>query len=408
MLNWLRRDEAVGQPHYLVDDLVTLDDRLEAQLDGVLIAENNNANSGWSVCLRELEKWQEPGEVFVATWLAIKANNADWFGVVLEYAAKSRECARAIASAIGWLPFEEVKECIDALLLSPAHELRTIGIAASAIHRHDPGTHLEKAINDTDAVLRARALRAVGELARRDLLENAREKMDDNDCRCRFSAACTVARLDRDTRAVEILKDVASNPRNYDVQESMRALQLVLRIIDADDGITLAQQLLKNEETERLGMIGLGIVGTPDMPSILEWMTKPSLARLAGEAFSMITGVDLAYDDLDGEWPEGIEAGPTEDPADSNVAMDPDENLPWPNPALLQHWWQTNKDHFQPGIRYLCGQQIGEEICEVVLRQGFQRQRTSAALELALMRPAEPIFNVKAPAKRQKKLLGLE
>ena len=32
-------------------------------------------------------------------------------------------------------------------------------------------------------------------------------------------------------------------------------------------------------------------------------MTIPDLARVAGEAFSMITGVDIAYEDLEVEWP---------------------------------------------------------------------------------------------------------
>jgi len=57
-------------------------------------------------------------------------------------------------------------------------------------------------------------------------------------------------------------------------------------------------------------------------------MTIPELARVAGEAFTMITGVDIAYEDLEGAWPEGFVAGPTEDPEDENVAMDPDEDLP--------------------------------------------------------------------------------
>jgi hypothetical protein len=41
----------------------------------------------------------------------------------------------------------------------------------------------------------------------------------------------------------------------------------------------------------------------------------------------MITGVDIAYEDLEGVWPEGFEAGPTENPENENVAMDPDEDL---------------------------------------------------------------------------------
>jgi hypothetical protein len=60
-------------------------------------------------------------------------------------------------------------------------------------------------------------------------------------------------------------------------------------------------------------------------------------------------------------------------------------------------------------VRYLLGRPIDDEAwLEHVLREGFQRQRAAAALELAIRRPTEPLFNVAAPAWRQKKLLGLK
>ena len=52
------------------------------------------------------------------------------------------------------------------------------------------------------------------------------------------------------------------------------------------------------------------------IPCVIEFMSSPEMARIAGESFSMITGLDLAYEDLEGEWPEGFEAGPTENPED--------------------------------------------------------------------------------------------
>ena len=46
-------------------------------------------------------------------------------------------------------------------------------------------------------------------------------------------------------------------------------------------------------------------------------------------------GVDLAYQDLEGDWPEGFHAGPTENREDEDIAMDPDEDLPWPATDLV-------------------------------------------------------------------------
>jgi uncharacterized protein (TIGR02270 family) len=144
------------------------------------------------------------------------------------------------------------------------------------------------------------------------------------------------------------------------------------------------------------------------MPWLIQMMEVPELARVAGESFTMITGVDIAYEDLEGEWPEGFEAGPTENPEDENVEMDSDEDLPWPEPELISEWWNKNKNNFRNGTRYLCGKPITEEQCQYVLRHGFQRQRAAAAIELAIMNPGQPLFEVRAPGFRQQKLLGLK
>ena len=101
----------------------------------------------------------------------------------------------------------------------------------------------------------------------------------------------------------------------------------------------------------------------------------------------MITGVDLAYDDLDTNKPEGFEAGPTEDPEDENVEMDQDEDLPWPNPELIKKWWFTHRLEFTNGTRYLLGKPMAIDSLNHVLRVGKQRQRIAAALELAIRQP---------------------
>jgi len=143
------------------------------------------------------------------------------------------------------------------------------------------------------------------------------------------------------------------------------------------------------------------------IPWLIEKMQEPELARVAGEALSMITGVDLAYDDLETDWPEGFEAGPTENPEDEDVAMDADEDLPWPAHDLLTGWWAEHQHEYAVGTRYLCGRPISRETCLDILKTGTQRQRRGAALELALLSPNEPVFNTSAPAKRQMRLLGL-
>jgi uncharacterized protein (TIGR02270 family) len=184
---------------------------------------------------------------------------------------------------------------------------------------------------------------------------------------------------------------------------------MAFRRMDLPAARAWQEELARRPDSLRLAVIGAGVIGDPILvPWLIEQMKAPPLARIAGEAFTMITGLDIAHEDLEGKSPEGFEAGPTENPEDENVEMDPDEDLPWPNPELVLGWWNKNKGRFKNGTRYLLGQPISSAHLQQVLRIGRQRQRTAAALELAMMKPGRPLFEARAPGFRQKKLLGLK
>ena len=109
---------------------------------------------------------------------------------------------------------------------------------------------------------------------------------------------------------------------------------------------------------------------------------------LAGEAFSLITGADLALLDLERKPPEDLrQAGPNDNPDDENVEMDPDEGLPWPDPdahpALVG---RRTARGFSRASRYFMGAPVTREHCIDVLKNGYQRQRILAAHYLCLLR----------------------
>ena len=162
------------------------------------------------------------------------------------------------------------------------------------------------------------------------------------------------------------------------------------------------KHLRGNPEHQRLAAIAAGIIGDPYLvEDLIALMAIEEVTRVAGEAFSMITGVDLEYDDLDGDAPENFEGGPSEEPEDEDVDMDPDEDLPWPVLELVSKWWQEHRKDFQPGIRYLVGKETKTKSLKDCLSQGNQRQRAAAALELALLQPTAPSFEVRANCKSQ-------
>ncbi|MEP6934413.1 MAG: TIGR02270 family protein [Nitrospirota bacterium] len=396
---WTVRNRAVDAQHYSLRSVARLDERLEAHLDGLRVA----GEPGWEICKVALGlEW--PGEVFAAAVLGFESGREEWIMAVLEVATKSPEPARGLVSALGWIPYTRVKEQIQTLLRSDSSTVKRIGLAASIIHRHDPGSALRDAVSSPDVALRARALRAIGELGRTDLLAAAKVGVNDADEACRCAAAWSALLLG-DTAAIPFLQLVATQG----MPSSQSALELVTRRMSSSQAKAWQQELAGKAETRRLAVQVSGLIGDPvSIPWLMDQISVPALARIAGESFAILTGADLVNDMLEGKKPDGFEAGPTENPEDENVEMDPDENLSWPDPELVKKWWSKHQNEFTNGTRYLLGKPIGIDWLQHVLRNGRQRHRAVAALELAIRQPDTPLFNTSAPGFRQQALLGLK
>ncbi len=324
---------------------------------------------------------------------------------MLEVVEANPEAERGFVSALGWVGKSALKGTGLTLLNGGSPVLRRLGIAACAVQRVDPGEILDRAVADEDSALRARALRAAGQLGRDDLLPALLEQLEDPSGLCAFRAAWSAVRLGDRAAALERLTLLAITDTPFQAE----AADLVLRVNAPEEARKLIALQEDNPARRRTMIQAVGAGGDPHfVPWLIEQMAVPELARPAGEAFSMITGLDLAYEDLEGEWPEGFEAGPTENPEDEAVALDPDEDLPWPAPELIEAWWAGNRGRFSSGTRHLVGALIAPEHCAEVLRGGFQRQRRAAALELALIDPGSPLFETRAPGFRQQKWLGVK
>jgi uncharacterized protein (TIGR02270 family) len=398
---WTQRDDAVLAPNYLLKDLADLDERVEAHLDGLRVA----GQIGWEICEEALGN-EEPGEVFAAGVLAFESKDTERIGKVLEIGCSDPDLERGLISALGWLPFEQTKNSIQKLLGSERPAIRRVSIAAFAIHRRDPGLQLLQAISDQDERLRARALKAAGELGKPEILNAILSFTSDPDDGCRFFAAWSAARLGNEsTPVLAVLREIAEAHGPY----GERALDMVLRCMELQQAKAWQRKLRDNPEHIRLAVLGAGVIGDPDFTGdLIALMEIEEVARVAGEAFSMITGVDLEYNDLDGDAPERLEGGTSKEAEDEDLGMDPDEDLPWPVPELVAKWWDGHREEFRPGVRYLRGKEIKKESLQDALLHGNQRQRAAAALELAIMEPTQPLFEVRAPGKRQLKILKLK
>lgn len=395
---WLLRDAATRSPHYSLSELAKIDGRVESHLDGLRVARDE----GWQLCVEQLAA-NEDGEVFAAGVLAaVETEKPARIDMVLGVVEKQPNLADALISALSWLPFELGQALIKRLLGSGRPVQPLVGLGAMAAHGQHPGALLVQALRSPDLRLKGRALRAAGEFADRSLERDIAESLRHTDAEVRFAAAWAGALLGLSV-AVLVLREIAESAS----RRARDASHLAARRMDLAAAVLWQKKLAGDPRHIRTAIIVAGAIGdSAFVPWLISLMNQLPLTRLAGESFTMITGVGLDYRDLDRKPPADFESGPNDDPADENVEMDPDDNLPWPDPALVQKWWDKHRSEFPPGTRHLCGKPISVEWCKTVLRDGFQRQRAAAALELAILQPGTPLFNVKAPGFRQIQLLG--
>jgi uncharacterized protein (TIGR02270 family) len=395
---WILRSQAVGASHFTLEDLCELEERLEAHLEGLRIA----GEAGWRLCEESLGR-RDPGDIFAAAVLAIENADAERLEAVLTAATEEPELARAVSSALAWHPWQTVEAKVARLLGSDSTEMRCIGIAASALHRVYRPAEILKALEHESAALRARAIQAVGELGCREMLPRVIRHLADEEAAVSRQAAWAGA----------LLGDPGARTRLIDLSSgggpgAEADLALIAGFLPLADARAWLQNLRTASGGARLAVEAAGKIGDPALVDwLIDCMAAPELARTAAEAMRTITDADISDLDLEGEPPPGFEAGPSENPEDDDVALDPDEDLPWPEPERVAGWWQANRGRFPGGVRHLAGRPVSAAQCVLVLQQGRQRQRIDAAIQSLLLSPGQPLFEVRAPGRRQKRLLGL-
>lgn len=384
-------------PHVGLLQLGRFDERLAANVDGLVVA-----GAAARPFVESLLELPSPGAVFVAAVLAIESRDSESLERLFALASAVPECAAGLRSAFGWVEPASLEGIVACCLDSPDTVRRLTGIAASAMHRVDPGLISARRLEDPAPEVRARALRCAGELGRHELVSQVTSACAESDPVVSFWAAWSAVLLGDRLRALGMLRAMAvdSGPLQR------RALNVALLASAPAAGRELLRTF-SGDPARRLELIwGVGVLGDPALvPWLVEQMHHERTCRQAGEAFSLITGADLARLDLERKPPEDASTGPSEDPDDPDVAMDPDEGLPWPDAGRVQQWWHSHTSRFTAGERYFLGSIPSPEGCIDVIRSGYQRQRMLAALWCRILQPGAPLFEWRAPAMRQQRAL---
>lgn len=388
---WVLRSHAVHQPHYTPGDIKELEQRIDTHLDALMLS----IEQAWDCCLQALE-FEEPGEAFTAAVIAFRSHDTKKIQQAVEAGLKNANTFKGFVSALGWLPSTLAHPWIKKFLSSKDINHKYLAIAACSIRREDPGTYLGKFLQredcQADAKLYARCLRLIGELRRQDLMPALNQAMSVDDPGVCFWANWSAILLGNKT-AVNNLKHFVFETGPYQHQ----AIQLAFRVLPVEHGRAWIAKLLEDKSQIRNVIKAIAALGDPHAVNwLIQQMNQPSIARIAAEAFTMITGIDLEQQQLSKEKPENIQDDPSDDPADDNVAMDEDENLLWPDVRKVALIWQQYGNGFTVGERYFMGQKIKPEHLIERFDNANQRQRYAASIELTLNGIAQLLPNVEA------------
>jgi len=393
---WTRRNAAAHAAHYRLSELAELDERLAAYVEGLHVS----GVSGWHHCEKGLER-QASAEAFTAAVVALETCDSRKLEKVLNVAEAAPLAIAGVISAFGWVDPAALRGTVANMLGSQSPVRRRIALGACAVRRVDPGLLPARRLEDPDPLVRARAIRTAGELGQVQLLPTCISALADKDAECRFWAGWSSVLLGNRDEALDAL----IRPRNE--VHLIRAFRLGLQSMGLSAAHGWLAGLAADPKKVRVVIQGSGVVGDPTYISwLVGHMHHPETARAAAEAFSLITGVDLADSGLEGKRPDNFESGPNDDPDDPNVDMDPEDGLPWPEVLKIEKWWGANESRFQKGVRYFMGAPVTREHCIDVLKNGYQRQRILAAHYLCLLEPGTPLFNTSAPAWRQQRWLA--
>ena len=383
--------------------LARFDEQLAGHLDGLLVAGHDGR-----LHARALLQEASAASAFVNAFLALMNGDAETMSLVAGMALSKFPTFRGIRDAAAWAsePFGSVRLELNASSTSPViRALRVIrasdagdsDIVASGCSDPSPFVRSVSA-----RVLRHTGNPGAGAVRPPSGLQALVAMLDDSDLSQQSEALQSLVLLGDRGRSLDLLSQAVADRTNVGAS----ATRLALKALPQARANELVTALARCSDW-RLLMRAVGAAGDPRyIDWVISCLDDPLRMRAAGEALSLITGLDLAWHDLDRSPPEKVQRGPNDDPDDENVDMDEDEGLPWPDPAKVQAWWSANSHRFQPGVRYFMGAPPSWKHCLQVLKDGYQRQRMAAAEYLCLLRPGTMLFNCEAPAWRQQRWLA--
>jgi len=382
---WSQRMDAIHHPAYQFSDLKQLDTRLSANLRGLSV-------SGPIACdiVEQLVAAEEEGALFVLLVLLLEQSTVR---VLIDKVSNMdlAACPDALQQAVAWVNPESLAHLAELLVEDQHESVLLLALAAHSTHRKIPQPSIiSRLLGHKSLKVRVSTLNLIAALR----LDNHADEL--------ASLLCDI-----DAQNMAVARGQLYTGQRSAAQQTLcqlqtsecyrrQALDLLLLTHSPSDARDFLKPLFENKQQVLDVIRGFGLIGDPSaVPWLIEQTMDEKSARQSGAAIAMITGVDLALEDLDRE--HDANESEEDDPHAPIAPDDPDDDLAWPDTDLLRRWWSENK-HWQTGQIYLMGckaDETGE--LDKVLTQGKQPHRAVAAVRRALKVLDEPVFDETAP-----------
>jgi uncharacterized protein (TIGR02270 family) len=387
-------------------------ERMHVMVDGLCVHHAQKRPLTWDSDIAS--DWSQ---LFAHTLLALRQQDADLMQQIFVITEAEQTAIKPVVAAFAYVNPAQLQEFVKNLLASDKQTLCEIGLRICAEHRIGKAsliaTMLNKALQEEQFNVASWALRVAGKVGSfnglhlyQDLLSHSHIAVSE------ASAYAAVLLGDRENGKSMLTKAALKRGSLQD-----EAILLSLRVNDSVVCQHLMKDLASQAKAEsatphekRILLIAAGYSGDVGMVNwLFTAMEHRATARLAGVAFSMITGADLALLDLDQPPPADFEEGPNDDPDDDSIEMDADSGAAWPDVAKVKAWYAQSGLAEMKGQRLLCGQPQSIKAALDTLRNGFQNQRRVAAYDLALLDPGKPLFHwYEDPAQQKIKMDALD
>jgi uncharacterized protein (TIGR02270 family) len=395
---WLQREMVANSRIYAstFEDLTEIDERIDAQLDGLRCS----GTSGWKTAAEALAL-KGTGEVFTAAVLAFESSgipedstNSARLEAIFTRAEDVKDFVRPACLALHWISPEKYELAVRWLFEQEASLCQAVAITGASARGLDCSREIESAIRSDNDHLAQAGLRASARTSYRHALPVIEERLVGNDTSTIFAAAESGCLLGS-KKARDLLLSFSSDEISPFAE---RAASLLFHALDPEEAARMHSALF-GKSLSRAAVWAAASTGIREMGQfMLDAIADEEFTKLASELFSLLWGVPVQRRERTPR--EGV-MGPSEDPEDHNVAIDPDHGRFDPEGSLVSSWWHEHAAEFAPTVRYLRGQPITPETLMQCLGSGPQMQRFAAAELLALSGRLTPAFDVSAPAFRQ-------